>query len=153
MRKCWSFRGNGRFYTIFKLWVHSDGNAEACTHSALWRRWVSCEELWAAVVLLARQFLLWQWIQGAVASTHCISSPIAYPIPLTPFNSQFIKWTPLFRSSYTSDCLIRIWLCMGGHSQAERECPGHSHVLGSTITNCRLLFWYFGFMHWTCEFV
>lgn len=82
----------------------------------------------SAAVLLARQFLLWQWIQGAVASTHCISSPIAWlhsPWRHSTFNSS--NELLLFRLLTHQ---IAVWLGFGfaWRTSSERERPGHSDI-------------------------
>lgn len=79
-------------------------------------------------VLLARQFLWWQWVQGAVASTHCISSPIAWlhsPWRHSTFNSS--NELLLFRLLTHQ---IAVWLGFGfaWRTSSERECPGHSDI-------------------------
>lgn len=82
----------------------------------------------SVAVLLARQFLLWQWIQGAVASTHCISSPIAWL--RSPWHHSTVSSSNELLLFRLLTHQIAVWLGFGfaWRTSSERECPGHSDI-------------------------
>ena len=93
------------------------------------------------VVLLARTFLLWQWIQGAAASAHCVFSPIGW---------RHSPWCCLtFRSSHELLLFrmvthqIAVWLGFGfaWRTSSGRERSGHSDIC--EIVKLQILDFYF----------
>lgn len=153
MRKCCSFLGQKEDFAIqivgtewWKCRMHAHIVLFAEDRPPV-RNWEHCCSVGKAVPVMAvdtgscGQHTLYIF-------SHCLT-----PFPLMPFNIQFIRWTPLVQIAYISDCcLIRIWLCM---EDIFRKGMSWSfwHLGSNYTTNCRLLLWYFGFMHWTCEFV